>query len=109
MVRRFEWADGEVRAEGEPTGAEQESRTATTESGTPWKPSEAVVMAVAGEVSVDPSQFGPRTPTSGEPILAITKQGRRQEVLKDSALRGYSSLCCGQLRGHTAPPPTTPC
>jgi hypothetical protein len=75
VYRQFFWADSPLVDEGAPTQVEARSREEAAGQSRGWRPSEGVVMAIAGECSIDPSRL--QTMRSvGPGYLAVTAWGR---------------------------------
>jgi hypothetical protein len=79
IVRLFLWAETTLADEGTPTPVEVQSRNERSAGPDGWRPSETVVMAIAGECSIDPEQL-PALNGQGTGYLATTAWGRRNGV-----------------------------
>jgi len=79
VYRHFFWDDSPLIDEGAPTPVEVRSREEAAAQRRRWYPSEGLVMAIAEESSVDPSQINSLQGT-GLGHLAVTAWGREHGV-----------------------------
>lgn len=78
VYRHFLWADEPLVDEGTPTPVEMRSREDSAKPAD-WRPSEILVMAIAGECSFDPSKMDSMR-IAGTGWLAVTAWGRHHGV-----------------------------
>ncbi|WP_020474960.1 hypothetical protein [Zavarzinella formosa] len=79
VCRHFLWADRLLLDEGFSTPAEEEARKAGSDGRVSRFPSEKVVMAIAGECSINPIHLESMR-SAGAGCLAVTAWGRRHGV-----------------------------
>jgi hypothetical protein len=79
VYRHFVWADSPVVDTGAPTPTEARLRKKGSRRPADWYPSEAMVMAIAGECSIAPNQLATMK-SAGPGYLAVTAWGRQHGV-----------------------------
>jgi hypothetical protein len=79
VYRQFFWADSPLVDAGAPTRVEARSRDEASGRPRAWCPSEGLVMAIAGECSIDPSRLGSMR-SAGPGYLAVSAWGREHGV-----------------------------
>jgi hypothetical protein len=79
VYRQYFWADSPLVDEGEPTSVEARLREEASGRPRGWYPSEGLVMAIAGECSIDPSRLELMR-SAGPGYLAVTAWGRKHGV-----------------------------